>query len=143
MSTTGLTHRQLAGYVALRVDGPDGECPAWIESADRRCGKPATVGLLCKRHHTIALKRLARDINKAAAENAKHRAAREVALPKYRVRLAQVEARINQLDPPMRRDGAIVNMPLHKRMPTDNQISELARLHAEREQLRRRLGEAS
>ena len=49
----------LASLVALRLDNlTAGVCPAWIESAGRRCGKPATVGLLCGRHHAVAEKRL-------------------------------------------------------------------------------------
>ena len=55
-------------------------------------------------------------------------------------RLATVEARIRQLDPPSRGDGAVVNVPLARRMPTDNQIAELARLVHERDRLRAEVG---
>ena len=60
--------------------------------------------------------------------------------PKLRARLAKVEARIRQLDPPSRGDGAVVNVPLARRMPTDNQIAELARLVHERDRLRAEVG---
>ena len=55
-----------------------------------------------------------------------------------RARLATVEARIRQLDPPTRGDGAVVNVPLARLMPTDNQIAELAWLVHERDRLRGR-----
>lgn len=45
-----------------------------------------------------------------------------------------------QLDPPSRDDGAVINMPLARRMPTDNQIAELAQLVHERDRLRAEVG---
>ena len=64
--------RALARLVALRLDTTDpGLCPAWVESADRRCGKQAAVGLLCARHHAVAEKRLTRAVEEEAARRAK------------------------------------------------------------------------
>ena len=44
----------LAAMVALRVDNIGDTCPAWIASADRKCGKPRAVGYLCARHDKVA-----------------------------------------------------------------------------------------
>ena len=67
-----------------------GHCPAWIESKGAECRRPATDGLLCRRHHHVAERRLATAIEKRQAEAVK---AAEKA-PARRARLAEIEERI-------------------------------------------------
>lgn len=67
-----------------------GHCPAWIESKGAECRRPATDGLLCRRHHHVAERRLAASIEKRQAEAVK---AAEKA-PARRARLAEIEERI-------------------------------------------------
>ena len=128
----------LASFVVLGrvVDRPTDVCAAWIDSADRTCGKPAAEPWLCSRHVTVATKRAEAYIAREAARRERADARRVERAPKLRARLAAVEARIRQLDPPTREDGAVVNVPLARRMPTDNQIAELAQLVHERDRLR-------
>ena len=47
----------LAAMVALRLDRTPAQCAAWIESADRVCGKDAARPWLCKRHEGVAARR--------------------------------------------------------------------------------------
>ena len=132
----------LASFVVLGrvVDRPTDVCGAWIDSADRTCGKPAAVPWLCRRHVTVAIKRAEAYAAREVARRERAEAHRLERAPKLRARLATVEARIRQLDPPTREDGAVVNVPLARRMPTDNQIAELARLVHERDRLRAEVG---
>lgn len=67
-----------------------GHCPAWIESKGAECRRPATDGLLCRRHHHVAERRLAAAVEKRQAEAVK---AAEKA-PARRARLAEIEERI-------------------------------------------------
>ena len=137
-----MTPEALASFVVLgRVDNrPTDVCGAWIDSADRVCGKPAAVPWLCRRHVTVAIKRAEAYAAREVARREHAEARRVERAPKLRARLAAVEARIRQLDPPTRGDGAVVNVPLARRMPTDNQIAELARLVHERDRLRAEVG---
>ena len=67
-----------------------GHCPAWIESKGAECKRPATDGLLCRRHHHVAERRLAAAIEKRQAEAVK-------AAEKAPARLAEIEDRIARL----------------------------------------------
>ena len=67
-----------------------GHCPAWVESKGAECRRPATDGLLCRRHHNVAERRLTAAIEKRQAEAVK---ATEKA-PARRARLAEIEERI-------------------------------------------------
>ena len=67
-----------------------GHCPAWIESKGAECRRPATDGLLCRRHHNVAERRLAAAIEKRQAEAVK-------AAEKAPARLAEIEDRIARL----------------------------------------------
>ena len=69
-------------------------CPAWIESKGAECQRPATDGLLCKRHHHVAERRLTAAVQKRQAEAVK---AAEKA-PARRARLAAIEERIARLE---------------------------------------------
>ena len=137
-----MTPETLASFVVLgRVDNrPTDVCAAWIDSTDRTCGKPAAEPWLCRRHITVATKRADAYAAREVGRRERAEARRVERAPKLRARLATVEARIRQLDPPTRDDGAVVNVPLTRRIPTDNQIAELARLVHERDQLRAEVG---
>ena len=107
MNTDDTRNLGLASLVAN--GGPDGwgdSCPAWIESTARQCGKPRTHGLLCKRHHMVALNQLAVEIGKARAQRERAVTARELDLPVRRAELAKIEARMAVLDPPADTDRA-------------------------------------
>ena len=90
-------------------------CPAWIESKDAYCHRPATVGLLCTRHDTAAQKRsdslVARDIARREAE----RVAAVEALPKLRIELADLEASIAKYEAslPPTMEGAAIGGAVH------------------------------
>ncbi|WP_299306067.1 hypothetical protein [uncultured Brachybacterium sp.] len=134
--------RGLALTVALRLDSPHEQCAAWIESADRVCGRDAIRPWLCKRHETVAKRRLEKEVaqEKAQAEKARQRAEKQ--LPAREARLARIDARLDQIDP-FRADGnadtAAMCAPLSQRLPSDTRIAELARLHRERDALVRTL----
>ena len=126
-----------------------GHCPAWIESKGAECRRPATDGLLCKRHHHVAERRLAAAVQKRQAEAVK---AREKA-PARRARLASIEERIARLEGRLSRPdttdtaayGGAVNTRVQARreaaMVRDVETgAELHRLTREAEGLRSLLG---
>lgn len=100
----------LAGYVALRVDGWElwTACPAWVESADRKCGRELGAGeLLCKRHRNVALKRQEKAIEKERERREKRAAERAEMLPKWREELATIEAEIHRRELPITDRAAV------------------------------------
>lgn len=139
-----ITNEGLASMVALRLDGhTPARCAAWIESADRICDREAVRPWLCKRHETVAHRRVGKYVaqEKARAEKARQKAKEE--RPALQERLARVEAKLDRLDPfrsGYRPDRAAACAPLSKRLPSDSRIAELARLHREADHLRGRLG---
>ncbi|MCT1430606.1 hypothetical protein M3G50_07545 [Brachybacterium muris] len=146
MSTPTTADRTLAATVASRLDTrPHDRCAAWIESADRVCGKPSAAHpWLCARHATVAKRRLAKAAAEDEARADRYRAEQERMRPAREARLAAVEARLRQIDP-IRRDGLAVDRaaqhaPLAQRLPSDARIEELARLHKRAAGLRRDLG---
>lgn len=126
-------------------------CPAWMETAERRCGKARAIGFLCQRHHAVAVRRLqARQAADAAqAEEAAERRARK--LPAWRAELDRVEARMRVLDPPADvTDRAAYTGAVHPslrrrqaRLLSDSRVEEMARLVVRAEQLRRLIGPAA
>ena len=146
MSIPTTTDRTLAATVALRLDTrPHDRCAAWIESADRVCGKPSAAHpWLCARHATVAKRRLAKEAAKDEARADRYRAEQERMRPAREARLAAVEARLRQIDPILRDgpggDRAAQHAPLAQRLPSDTRIGELARLHKQAAGLRRDLG---
>ena len=97
MNATTTLQKALAAQVALplaQLPETAGHCPAWIEAKGAECRRPATDGLLCRRHHHVAERRLAASIEKRQAEAVK---AREKA-PARRTRLAEIEKRIARLE---------------------------------------------
>ena len=126
-----------------------GHCPAWIESKGAECRRPATDGLLCRRHHHVAERRLATAIEKRQAEAVK---AAEKA-PARRARLAEIEERIARLQSRLSRPdttdmaayGGAVNSRIQARreaaMVRDVETgAELHRLTRQAESLRSLLG---
>ena len=128
---------RLASLVALRLDGDPTICPAWIESADRRCGKPATIGLLCARHHKVAIVRAEKQSAKDAAARERAAVRREAKRPAALARLEKVEALLSQLLGEPTTDTAVVNIPRSAKAWSrlDSQTAEVARLYREREEL--------
>ena len=97
MTATTTLQKALAAQVALplaQLPETAAHCPAWIESKGAECKRPATDGLLCRRHHHVAERRLAASIEKRQAEAVK---AAEKA-PARRTRLAEIEKRIARLE---------------------------------------------
>lgn len=106
----------LASYVALRVDGWESwtSCPAWVESADRKCGRELIDGtLLCKRHRTVAVSRQLKAAEKANDNHAKKAAYRAEMLPRWREKLARVEADIERYGASPVSDRAAVGGATH------------------------------
>ena len=96
MNATTTLQKALAAQVVLPMAPlPEtaGHCPAWIESKGAECRRPATDGLLCRRHHHVAERRLTAAVQKRQAEAVK---ATEKA-PARRARLASIEERIARL----------------------------------------------
>lgn len=124
-------------------------CPAWIESKGAECRRPATDGLLCRRHHHVAERRLTAAIEKRQAEAVKAAAK----APARRARLAEIEERIARLQSRLSRPdttdtaayGGAVNPRIQARresaMVRDVETgAELHRLTREAESLRSLLG---
>lgn len=122
-----------------------GHCPAWIESKGAECRRPATDGLLCRRHHHVAERRLAAAVQKRQAE-ARKTAAKA---PARRSRLAVLDERIARLEGRLSRPdttdtaayGGAVNTRIQARreaaMVRDVETgTELHRLTREAEHLR-------
>lgn len=135
--------RALASMVALRLDGHDpAVCAAWIDSADRICGRPAVAPWLCKRHETVARRKAERWVERDREKQAQYAARQESMRPAREARLAVVQAEIDRLDPPRGPfDHGLVNIPLAKRMPSDARIQRMAQLIRERDDLHRALGD--
>jgi len=152
MTATTTLQKALAAQVALplaQLPETAGHCPAWIDSKGAECKRPATDGLLCRRHHNVAERRLAAAIEKRQAEAVK---AREKA-PARRARLASIEERIallqSRLSHPDTTDmaayGGAVNIRIQARreaaMVRDVETgAELHRLTRQAESLRSLLG---
>ena len=142
--------QHLAAMVTLRPELlKDGQpCPAWLEAADRECGKPATHGYLCKRHDTVAQRKLAKELERLKQEQEQRAARRAENLPKWRERLTQVESEMNQLDPPRPNDRAAYTGQVHpsitkKRLNnlSDSKVQKLAALAREHQDLTQKIGD--
>ena len=152
MNATTTLQKALAAQVALplaQLPETAGHCPAWIDSKGAECKRPATDGLLCRRHHHVAERRLAASIEKRQAEAVK---AAEKA-PARRTRLAEIEKRIARLEGRLSRPdttdtaayGGAVNTRIQARreaaMVRDVETgAELHRLTRQAESLRSLLG---
>ena len=152
MNATTTLQKALAAQVALplaQLPETAGHCPAWIESKGAECKRPATDGLLCRRHHHVAERRLTAAVQRRQAEAVK---AREKA-PARRARLAEIEERIALLQSRLSRPdttdmaayGGAVNPRIQARreaaMVRDVEAgAELHRLTRQAESLRSLLG---
>ena len=120
MTATTAQDKQLAAYVVLRLDRPSDVCAAWMDSADRVCGKAAISPWLCKRHKVVAEKRAAKQaghtVQRADADKADWYA-EQIAATKERI--ARDEAAIRRFEQMPRPDSsdalAAINAPLKQR----------------------------
>lgn len=94
MSEPTTRQKALAAQVILpmtRLDETPDRCPAWIESRSARCSKPATDGLLCRRHHNVAERRLAAAIEKRQAKAVKAAERARLTVERADIILAQAD----------------------------------------------------
>ena len=94
MNATTTLQRALAAQVALplaQLPETAGHCPAWIESKGAACKRPATDGLLCRRHHNVAERRLAAAIEKRQAKAAKAAERARLTVERADIILAQAD----------------------------------------------------
>lgn len=144
--------RALAMMVAIRIDDWTAEqgCPAWVESADRTCGRPPAEGMLCKRHHTVASRRWSRERQRRedAARDAALNRARMI--PEWKAELARVERAIENVNRPVVQDraavGGVVHPSIRKRQRaalSDAKVRHLAALHRRRADLVQKIGAAT
>ena len=125
------TDLALVATVALRTDNVGDTCPAWIETVGRKCGKPQTDGLLCARHHKIALRRLAAELDGKVARAALRLTWRGAEEVRKRARLVEVEDELKRLDQPAFRDGAAFAGDMHPTLRRQK-LSALSDAHVER-----------
>lgn len=106
----GRTPLQAAVILRLTTLDDPGVCAAWMESADRRCGRPGS-NHLCPRHEKVAATRLAKQREKA------HQSQARIA-EKARAEDVANAARLTEL----RREKAAVDSELLRRtsLPTDD-----------------------
>lgn len=143
---------RLAMHVSLRMDSYQvgSGCPAWIESAERRCGKPQARGYLCTRHHNVAVNRQSKALDKAIANQKKRDEYRALNLPKWKAELAKVDAEIDRRDRPIVDDRAAVGGSTHpsirkkqKAALSDTNVKRMADLWRRREHLTKLIGDGS
>ena len=94
MTATTTLQKALAAQVALplaQLPETAGHCPAWIESKGAECKRPATDGLLCRRHHNVAERRLAAAIEKRQAKAAKAAERARLTVERADIILAQAD----------------------------------------------------
>lgn len=128
----------------------DGDgCPAWIDSADRRCRKAPATGYLCTRHHNVAVKRWAAHVEKEQARRDRSAERRAAALPGWREELEKVEAEMNRLDPPRPDNydraayGGNVHPSIQRKRAafmSDSRVQRMAALSRRHEELVQNLG---
>lgn len=123
-------------------------CPAWIDSADRRCAKKPAHGYLCARHHNVAVKRWEKEAAKLDARRAKAAEHRAANLPKWREELAKVQAEISRLDPPRPTDRAAYTGAVHpsierkrRAFMSDSRIQKMVELWRRHEDLTSKIGD--
>lgn len=110
----------LASHVALRLDDRDPAlCAAWMESAERVCGRDADAPWLCSRHRKVAEKRAGKEAAPVARADASKAAwyADQIAATEERIR--RREAAIERFENYPRPDTsdalAAINAPLKQR----------------------------
>lgn len=140
---------RLAAHVAVNMDNwRVGEgCPAWIESADRKCGSVPMRGYLCNRHHNIAVKRQTKLLDTIREENKERAECRARKLPEWKEALAEVSAEIERNDRPVVRDraafGGVANKSIEKKRKaglSDAKVQHMAHLVAKHNLLTKLIG---
>src|SRR5699024_2687513 len=109
MQDNDVGEKALASYVAVRIDDwrPEHGCPAWIESADRRCGRePVDAAMLCKRNGNVALKHEERARIKQKEQADRTRAHRAEKLANWRAERELIEAQMERYGSPATSDRA-------------------------------------
>lgn len=142
--------KALAGYVALRIDDwkPEHGCPAWIESADKQCGRnPVEAAMLCKRHRNVALKRHEKHVEKALKDQRDRTEHRAKMLPQWKEELAQVEADMQRYGGMPTTDRAAYGGASHPsiqkaqlRQFSDTNVQRMARLSKRHQRLTELIG---
>lgn len=141
----------LAMQVALRIDDWTAErgCPAWIDSADRGCGRTPAHDYLCKRHHTVALRRYEKAKQRAVKDEETRRVRNAEKLPDWRAELERVDAEMARRDPELPGDRAAYTGVIHPtiqrqraRLLSDSNVERMAFLVRRREQLVKRIRRA-
>ena len=116
MTDLDMGEKALAGYVALRIDDwrPEHGCPAWIESADRQCGRqPLDTAMLCKRHRNVALKREQKARIKQKEQADRTASYRAENLPKWKAERELIEAQMEHYGSPATSDRAAYGGAAH------------------------------
>lgn len=137
----GPTPLMLAAMVALRTDSIGDTCPAWIATTERRCGKPRAVGYLCARHDKVARRIWDARTAVEAARSERHATDRAILRPVKRARLAEIEVEIARREPSLPNDRAAYTGNVHPSIArrghlTDTNVTRMAALHREADQLR-------
>lgn len=135
--------RALALYVALdRPDSWRSGCVAWVESRDAQCCQPRREGLLCVRHHKVALRRLERDVEARSAASVARAVRRARAWDGWVCELDRVSAEIVRRDPPRPVDRAAYTGVVHpsiektrRRALSGGNVAAMARLWARHDEL--------
>ena len=94
MNATTTLQKALAAQVVLplaQLPETAGHCPAWIEAKGAECRRPATDGLLCRRHHNVAERRLAAAIEKRQAKAVKAAERARLTVERADIILAQAD----------------------------------------------------
>lgn len=131
--------------LALRDDGTAGTCWAWMEAAERVCGRPedARTPHLCARHAKVALARAQRDLERRAVQtmSPERRAMIEERLGRNAGALADVVRKLDRLTgiPAGPLDHGILNTPIRGRMITDAQLDKYRALTERRDDLESRI----
>ena len=116
MQDIDVGEKALASYVALRIDDwrPEHGCPAWIESADRQCGRqPLDTAMLCKRHRNVALKREQAARVKQKEQAARRESYRAENLPNWKAERELIEAQMERYGSPATNDRAAYGGATH------------------------------
>ena len=151
MSEIDVGEKALASYVALRIDDwrPEHGCPAWIESADRQCGRqPIESAMLCARHRNVSLKREQKARIKQKEQADRTKAYRAENLPKWRAERELIEAQMEHYGSPATNDRAAFGGQAHPSIRrkqlqqfSDTNVRRMARLSERWQKLTELIGD--
>lgn len=128
------------------------ECAAWVDSRDEQCGRPRDIGFLCKRHHSVAAKRLEKDnaerVRRKEAQERKKRESLEKYGDKWKKQLTNVEAELQRRTGVLTTDTAafggvgcaVIEKHARKQFSHSN-VKRVGELLRKQKELRRKLGE--